>query len=106
MDRENRAVSVLFAVALSVLAVGISYTAIKGLLSGKVYSISRFFPGHYETGVSGTALAISYLIFSVGLVLCAGGIVSQKKGHVYMSWFKKVTILAGIVLAGVLLAKV
>lgn len=35
MDRENRAVSVPFAVALSVLAVGISYTAIKGLLSGK-----------------------------------------------------------------------
>lgn len=86
------------------LSAGIGYTAIEGLITGKVYILSKLSPGHYESGISGVILAASYLVFSVGLVFGAMGVLSTEKGDMYMSWLKNAAILAGIILLGALFA--
>ena len=89
---------------MTALAAGICYTAIEGLMTGKVYILSKLGPGHYESGISGVILAVSYLVFSIGLVFGALGVFSTGKGDIYMSWFRNAAILAGIVLLGSLFA--
>jgi hypothetical protein len=104
MDRTTTAVATFFALAMTGLSAGICYTAIEGLVTGKVYILSKLSPGRYETGIPGVILAVSYLVFSVGLAFGAVGIFITRKGDIFMSWFKKAAILAGIILVGYLFA--
>ncbi len=104
MDRTRKAVATFFALAMAGLSAGTCYTAIESLITGKVYILSKLSPGHYETGIAGVILAVSYLVFSVGLAFGAVGVFGTRKGDIYMSWFKKTAILAGIILVGSLFA--
>jgi hypothetical protein len=104
MDRTTKAVATFFALAMAGLSAGTCYTAIEGLITGKVYILSKLSPGHYETGIAGVILAVSYIVFSVSLAFGAVGVFSTTKGDIYMSWFKQAAILAGIILVGSLFA--
>lgn len=98
MYREPAAI--FFTFLLLGLSAILDYLAITGLLTGKVYLLSKYSPPshHYETGVAGILIAASYLIFSIGLVFSVMSLFSKNNGNVLMSLFKVAAVISCIVL--------